>query len=159
MNRVTHSSSVSEGHKNIFVDEVYSDNDKYLFAVKDLFKDRYFETRENFVITVKIANENVAVLVDRGASVNILNMQTFTEINNRLQEPLKLKRTKTKAFTYGKDEPTLKILGEVDTVIETKTKFLESKFFVAKTKNINLLSDVTSLALGLIKINKSEHMC
>ena len=90
---------------------MYSDNDKYLFAVKDLFKDRYFETRENFLITVKIANENVAALVDTGASVNILNMQTFTEINNRLQEPLKLKRTKTKVFTYGKDEPTLKILG------------------------------------------------
>ena len=101
----------------------------------------------------------MAALVDTGASVNILNMQTFTEINNRLQEPLKLKRTKTKAFTYGKDEPTLKILGEVDTVTETKTKFLESKFFVAKTKNINLLSGVTSLALGLIKIDKSEHMC
>ena len=47
----------------------------------------------------------------------------------------------------------------MDTVTETKTKFLESKFFVAKTKNINLLSGVTSLALGLIKIDKSEHMC
>ena len=55
--------------------------------------------------------------------------------------------------------PSLKILGEVDTVIENKTKFLESKFFVAETKNINLLAAVTSLALGLIKIDKSEHMC
>ena len=75
-------------------------------------------------------------------------MVSFNEISNRLQKPLKLKRTKTKVCTYGKDDPSLKILGEVDTVIETKTKFVESTFFVAETKNINLLSGVTSLALG-----------
>ena len=55
--------------------------------------------------------------------------------------------------------PSLKILGEVDTAIENKMKFLESKFFVPKTKNISLLAAVTSLALGLIEIDKSEHMC
>ena len=44
--------------------------------------------------------------------------------------------------------PSLKILGEVDTAIENKMKFLESKFFVPETKNINLLAAVTSLALG-----------
>ena len=129
LNRVTHSPSVPKEHKNIFVDEVYSDNDEYLFAVKDLFKDQVFETRKNYITTVKIANQNVAALVDTGASVIISNMRTFTEINNRLQKSLKLKITKTKVCTYGKHEPPLKILGEVDTVIETKIKFLESKFF------------------------------
>ena len=67
-------------------------------------------------------------------------MRTFTEITNRLQKPLKLKKNKTKVCTYGKDDPPLKMLGEVDIVIETKAKFLESKFFVAETKNINLLA-------------------
>ena len=86
---------------------MYSGNDKYRFAAKGLFKDLVFETRENFITTVKIANQNVAALVDTGASVNILNMRTFEEINNRLQKPLKLKRTKTKVCTYGKDDPLL----------------------------------------------------
>ena len=45
------------------------------------------------------------------------------------------------------------------TVINTKTKFLERMFCVAVTKNINLLLGITSLALGLIKIDKNEHMC
>ena len=84
---------------------MYSGNDKYRFAAKGLFKDLVFETRENFITTVKIANQNVAALVDTGASVNILNMRTFEEINNRLQKPLKLKRTKTKVCTYGKYDP------------------------------------------------------
>ena len=35
---------------------------------------------------------------------------------------------------------------------------LKRNFFVA-AQNINLLSGVTSLALGLIKIDKSEHVC
>ena len=147
----------SEGVQNFFVDEVHSDNDEYLFAVKDLLECRVFKTRENFITTVKIANQNVAALVDTGASVNILNRRTFMEINSRLQKPLKLKRTKTKVCTYGKDDPSLKMLGEVDAVIESKTKFLESKVFVAETKNINLLSGVTSLALGLIKIADVFH--
>ena len=38
-------------------------------------------------------------------------------------------------------------------------EFLESTFFVAETKNINLFSGDTFLALGLIKIDESEHMC
>ena len=146
--------SVPKEHENNFVDEVLSDNDEYLFAVEDLFKDQVFETQEN----VKIANQNVAALVDIGALVDILNMQTFNEITKRLQKPLKLKRTKTKVCTYWKDDPPLKILGEVNTVIETKTEFLESTFFVAETRNINLSGD-TFLALGLIKIDESEHMC
>ena len=99
LNRITHSHSVPQGHESNFVDEVYSDNDEYLFSVKDLFKDQVFETRENFIATVKIAT------ADTGASVNILNMRTFKEINNRIQKSLKLKRTKTKVCTYGKNDP------------------------------------------------------
>ena len=86
-------------------------------------------------------------------------MRTFNEINNGLRKPLKLKRTKTKECTCGKDDPPLKIFGEVNSVIEAKTKFLEITFFVGETKNINFLSGVTYLALGLIKIDKSEHIC
>ena len=52
-----------------------------------------------------------------------------------------------------------KILGEVDIAIKTNTKFLDNKLFVVETKNINLLSGVTSLALGLVKIDKTEYMC
>ena len=36
---------------------------------------------------------------------------------------------------------------------------LKRIFFVAETQNINLLSGVTSLALGLIKTDKSKHIC
>ena len=97
LNRITHSLSVPQKHKNNFADEVYSDNDEDLFVVTDLFKDQVFKTRENFITTVKIANENVAVIVDTGALVNILNMRTiFNKFSNILAKFLTLKRTKRK---------------------------------------------------------------
>ena len=77
--------------------------------------------------------------------VNILNMRTFNEINKKSLNTLILKATKTEVCSYVKDEPPLRIFGELDTVTETKTKFLE-----AETKNINLLSGVIFLALGLM---------
>ena len=95
LNRITHLPSVPKERENNFVDEVLSDNDEYLFAVEDLFKDEVFETWEN----VKVAHQNVATLVDIGALVDILNMRTFNEITKRLQKPLKLKRTKAKVCT------------------------------------------------------------
>ena len=99
------------------------------------------------------------MLADISGSVNILNMQTFNEINNRLPKPWKSKATKTKVCTYRKEYVLLKIFHKVDTVIETDTKFSKSIFFAVETKVINSLSGVASLALGLIKSNKSEHMC
>ena len=57
---------------------------------------------------------------------------------------------------YGNVELPLKVFGEVDTVIETRTKFWGNTFFVIETENINLLPGVTSLGLGLIKIYKSK---
>ena len=70
-------------------------------------------------------------------------MRTFNEINIRLPKPLKLKKKQNKSM-YVKDDSPLRI-------------FLESTFFVVV--NINLLSSITFLALGLIKINKSKHLC
>ena len=72
---------------------------------------------------------------------------------------LESKKNQNKTMQVRKRFLPLTIFGEVDTVTETKTKFSENTFFVVETKSINLLSGVTSLALGLIKINKNKQMC
>ena len=157
LNQITHSTPISSSNS-----DYYDGSDEYLFAVCDLYdmtdKQKVFECDENFVSTVKVASQSVAVLVDTGASVNVLNKRTFDEINNRTKNSLKLKKTKTRVCTYGKDDPPLKILGEVETLIETKTKFTNSKFYVVDTKNINLLSGITATALGMIVMNKDEKL-
>ena len=160
LNQITHSTPIFSN-----CDNDNSDDCDYLFAIRDLYdlstdlskKEKVFECAENFVSTVKIASQSVAVLVDTGASVNILNKRTFDEINNRTKNSLKLTKTKTRVCTYGKDDPPLKILGEVETLVETKSKFTDSKFYIVDTKNINLLSGVTALALDMIIITKDEE--
>ena len=157
LNQITHSTPIFSN-----CDNENSDDFDYLFAIRDLYdlskKEKVFECAENFVSTVKIASQSVSSSFgrDTGTSVNILNKRTFDEINNRTKNSLKLTKTKTRVCTYGKDDPPLKILGEVETLVETKSKFTDSKFYIVDTKNINLLSGVTALALDMIIIKKDE---
>ena len=113
----------------------------------------------NFERTVQIETQPVRVLLDSGASINILNYKTFEKINKHLRKPLILKKTKTKVTTYGNFEPNLKIKGEVHVLVETKTKFINTNFYVVDTKHKNILSGVTSIALNLISLHKTKNVC
>ena len=101
------------------------------------------------------------MLAVTGALVNILNMQTFNVINRsttdyqKSKKKLKNKTKNKKKYVCTEMITSLqKYLMKLDTQIDTETKFLGKIFFVIETKNVNLLSSVTSLALGLIKIYK-----
>ena len=63
---------------------------------------------------------------------------------------------KQKVVTYGAQQPTLQVLGEINVLVETKHKFLATKFFVINTNHKNLLSGRSALALGIINSNVSE---
>ena len=86
------------------------------------FKDQVSKTQENFINIVEIANRNVAMLAFTGASVNILNMQTFNVINRSTTDyqkskkkfkKLKNKTKNTKVCMYRNDNLPLKIFDEV----------------------------------------------
>ena len=149
---------------------VYDDSE-ILYSVCTLFENaevsRDIEQKEklverefiNFERTVQIETQPVRVLLDSGASINILNFQTFEKINKHLRKPLILKKTKTKVTTFGNFEPNLKIKGEVHVLVETKTKFINTNFYVVDTKHKNILSGVTSIALNLISLHKTKNVC
>ena len=50
----------------------------------------------------------ITVLIDTGASINILNFKTFEKINNFFKRPLCLHKSKTQIITYGNNNPKLK---------------------------------------------------
>ena len=62
------------------------------FLLWTCFKDQVSKTQENFINIVEIANRNVAMLAVTGASVNILNMQTFNVINRSTTDYQKSKK-------------------------------------------------------------------
>ena len=99
-------------------------SDEYLFAVKSLYvqekarKQCLVKSERSFETFVQIENNKVLVLIDTGASINIMNSRTFDNLNKRLDKPLQLRKTDTKVVTYGSDQPNLKIMK----LIESKTK-------------------------------------
>ena len=113
--------------------------------------------QQDFKANVLIEKTSVELLIDTGASINVLNETTFQRINKKLNNKLQLKRTKTKVVTYGNDSPELDIKGEITLLIESKKKFVRTKFYVIKTHHKNLLSGTTATALDLISINKIEE--
>ena len=120
-----------------------------------MFSDVELGTRKkNFYKNFRVSNLKCDVILYNSRIPNL----TFNGINKRFTKTFEIKKNQYKNMRVRKRKPPLKIF-EVGTVIETKTKFSESKFFEVETKSINLLLGVTSLAPGLIKINKSKHMC
>ena len=85
-----------------------SDSDESLFAIRTLYdcpvsqKEQVYlqSAKTDFQTTVRIENQKVRVLIDSGASVNVLNERTFTALNKRLNNALNLEKTKT---NFGKN--------------------------------------------------------
>ena len=96
---------------------------------------------------VKLADVPIKMIVDTGASVNILNSRTYDHIKTAIP----LKPTATKVYPYGTDKP-LPLLGETTMPVESKAKITVAKFYVAKDGKTPLLSYETAKELGLIRI-------
>ena len=106
-----------------------SESDKeYLFAIQHNFEPNKVKVNSvldkaeavgsrssvNFYTVVTMKNQKVKVLIDNGASVNIMNLGTFEGLNRKLTTPLDLQRTKTKVITFWTDKPNLIVMGVVN---------------------------------------------
>ena len=67
---------------------------------------------------VKINNVNVTMIIDTGASVNIIDEQTFARVN--ANKNIRMQRTCTKIFAYG-SEQHLPALGKFEMTIKRIT--------------------------------------
>ena len=74
---------------------------------------------------VKIADIPIKMIVDTGASVNILDSRTY----DRIKTAVPLKPTATKVYPYGTDK-ALPLLGETTMPVESKAKTTVAKFYV-----------------------------
>ena len=73
------------------------------------------------------------VLNDSGASINVMNFRTFDGLNKRLEQPLKLRKADLKVVTYGQDNPSLKVKGVVEVLVESENKYQNTEFYVIET--------------------------
>ena len=95
------------------------------------------------------SGDDIQFFIDTGASVNIVDENTFQNMN--IQRPLS--PSKTKIFAYGKTSP-LKTVGQFSSIIRYNSNSLKAVFHVVKTENGsktgNLLSAKTAQDLQLI---------
>ena len=101
--------------------------------------------------TVTVGNCKIDVIVDTGASINILDTPTFNKIVG--QNPkLQLTSSTSKVFAYAADVP-LDIAGKFETEIETRHRITFGTFYVARKSTGNLLSFQTATELNLLHVN------
>ena len=96
---------------------------------------------------LKIHKTNVNLLIDFGATINILDPRDFQAISQHYKILVTPTRTKVKAF--GSDRP-VELSGKFDAVVESKKRMTFATFYVTKQENGSLLSCNTSHKLGLI---------
>jgi hypothetical protein len=103
------------------------------------------------IVQIQLLNTSVNMLIDSGATINIIDMATFVKLK---PQPL-LEPSKTKVFTYSSRIP-LHTLGQFTCNLSSKIKTVETLFHVVPGNSGCVLKYKTCKELGLIHIN--HHM-
>ena len=96
-------------------------------------------------ISVKIGNIQETVLVDSGASLNLIASKTY----ERWCRSPKLSQTNTRLYPYGSRTP-IPLQGEFSAVVTHGGRSTTAKFYIVNGPGCSLLSYDTSVKLGLI---------
>ena len=103
-----------------------------------------------------IADVPFQVLIDTGASINVIDEKTFqTIIKSRQNKRISLSNTATKIYSYGGSKP-LPVLGTFTTHVESKRKLTPATIYVIRGAHGCLLSYQTATELDLISIDTSS---
>ena len=127
--------------------ESSSSEDEYLYAC------RTNESSKMPSVKVKLNNVRVKMLIDTGASINIIDEKTFAYITQF--KPISLQRAHTKLFAYGSKQQ-LPILGKFDIVVESKKRITVACIHVVKGNSGSLLSYQTASELNMITLHVNK---
>ncbi|CAB3999686.1 PREDICTED: uncharacterized protein K02A2.6-like [Paramuricea clavata] len=123
-------------------DYLQDSDDEFLFIV-NTSSGKHPETQ------VQIGHTKVNILIDSGASVNLLNYPIFQQIQKD-DNCIKLQKTNARIFAYGTSTP-LELAGEFQASITSASgTFKTAKFYVAQKKSKCILGYESSSSLGLI---------
>lgn len=117
-------------------------DDEYIFSVNRQ-KKKYIKQPET---VVKMNERAVHCMIDTGASVNIIDENTYQELGCP-----KLSRKKTNVFAYGSKQ-ALDVRGKFIAEIEVGHKYTAAPVLVVRGDSGNILSYQTATELDLVKI-------
>ena len=109
---------------------------------------------EGDTLNIKDEGRNIPIIIDSGASVNILDEATFRSMNLKGIKP---RKTKVKIFPYG-TKVQLNIIGIVRLRVETESCVANVDFHILKGHSGNLMERKSSVDLGFLKIGVPESV-
>ena len=122
------------------------DDNQYAFTAINVCKEEKRPTTD-----IKLCSTKINILVDTGASVNLIDSTTY----NTLEKIPQLKKSNTKIFTYGGEKP-MKIIGKFEAMVESKKVFNIETFYVVQGNSGNLLSYQSAKNLQIIETINSN---
>ena len=116
-----------------------SDESDYCYAVN---------TNYNKATTtkLKINGKNVKFTVDTGSTINIIDENTFKQLQN-----INLQETHVRAYPFNSSKP-VQMTGKFDTLIESRKRLTIATIYVTAQDGGCLLSNTTAQELGLISL-------
>lgn len=108
--------------------------------------------RSQPICQIWIDGIRVPILIDSGASVNVLDADQFQRLSPRPS----LRATKAQIYNYGGTTP-LELLGVINVMVTYKKKRLNAKFHVTKNRKGSLLGCSMAVDLGLVTFARHVH--
>ena len=106
--------------------------------------------RSDSLHTLEIEHIPVQMLIDSGASVNVLDLETYHRLSAR--KGVQLMPTNLRVYAYGSTTP-LNILGTVSGRVKCNSDEIVAKFVVVPNKHAGcLLGRQTATQLGLLRV-------
>ena len=100
---------------------------------------------------VKVLDHSFNFMVDTGASINVIDKETFAKLPE-----IQLEQAKTRAFAYDNDKP-VRIIGKFDAVLEKRKRYTVATFYVFNNNTSgNLISADTAQELGLMTLHLNK---
>ena len=116
-----------------------SEEENYIFTIN--------KSTKNPHVDISINTTLISMLIDTGASINIIDKATYDTITSQPE----LQETTNNAFTYGSKTP-IKISGMFTATITSKFNCIDAEFYVVPGNSGCLLSYDTAKQLKLVTI-------
>ncbi|CAG2223866.1 unnamed protein product [Mytilus edulis] len=119
-----------------------SSDEEYSYSIKEAV----CSIKKSPFTMIKVNNTTCSMMIDTGATVNILDDKTHKNIGSP-----KLNKNDIKLLPYGGGKP-LEVTGACELGVETKHKYGVHKFYVVRGGHGALIGYPTASQLGLVKI-------
>ena len=129
-------------------EETDSSDDEYLFTLGNTASGA-----KTPVISVSVSNIPVPMMIDTGASTDIIDESSFSDIQRNGE--IELLRSTKRIFAYGSDSQ-LHVLGQFTADICIGTKHVQSTIHVIRGNHGSLLSYKTACDLGIIDVKVNQ---